>query len=850
MYRIALALLLAAVAAVPASAQRDFQPDTYRSFLEANADIPADALMRMHPAGAFVDRIAVDPRAATFSSEVRNHFGLTADEEELLGRHGFVVTERRSFESFGNGFLEIYEHDLPVFVSTDAILHAFHMSYDRILMDTERGVLIPRLEALLSSLHNALPELATRYADVPAMQRSLQDVDVYLTVPRTLLSGASPEPVFDESVPVVEDLMALIEAETMADYPLFAENCRRLDFSQFTVRGHYTQEPELARYFQAMIWLGRTEMYLIGPATDTCRPTEADVQRQMIDAMLVAEAADLSGGHELLAAFDEIIQLFVGAPDNVTLPDLVWLRENTGLAAASDLLDADRFRAVQASLGEQPWAAQQILSQILVNGTVTEPNRIQPASAFMLLGQRFVIDSYVTGSVVYDKIAHEGVAVRRMLPSTLDVLFALGNDGAAQLLEDDLSRFHYADILAALRYLVDAYDDAFWMQSLYNGWLETIRTLNPPEESTRAELPDFMQTAAWWQQKMNTQLAAWAQLRHDNLLYAKQSYTGVPGCSFPFSYVEPIPAFYETMAQLSRTASDRFQALRGIEGISVDALQQHFAHAAAVNDTLAGIAHKELARTPLSAAETTFLQRMLFKEIMGCYEEINGWYPRLFYGEPGRAREPDLVVADVHTAPADENGTYVGWVLHAGTGPLDLAVVIAEVEGTGPITFVGPVMSYYEHLTTNFERLTDEAWKSAYAAAHRPAFVNLYLADRDGAARATSASLIMTSDEEMPETAAPPERFDLQAYPNPFNDAAALSFRISTVTAHQTVRLDVYDVQGRLVRRLLDQPLSPGNYTVRWDGKGENGAPSASGTYFCRLTTGERSETTAMTYVR
>ena len=77
-------------------------------------------------------------------------------------------------------------------------------------------------------------------------------------------------------------------------------------------------------------------------------------------------------------------------------------------------------------------------------------NRIQPASAFMLLGQRFVIDSYVTGSVVYDKIEHEGRAVLRMLPSTLDVLFALGNDAAAQLLEDELSQYHYSDILAAL----------------------------------------------------------------------------------------------------------------------------------------------------------------------------------------------------------------------------------------------------------------------------------------------------------------------------------------------------------------------------------------------------------------
>src|SRR5690606_28203139 len=201
-----------------------------------------------------------------------------------------------------------------------------------------------------------------------------------------------------------------IEAESMADYPLFAENCRRMDFSQFTIRGHYTQEPELGRYFQAMMWLGRTELYLIAPQTDECSPSEADVQRQMVDAMVVLEAAE-AGGQDLLERFEEVIQLFVGQPDNVTLEHLEWLRETQGIESASDLLDVERFRAVQASLADQPWAAQRILSQILVNESIVQPNYVQPASAFMLLGQRFVIDSYVTGSVVYDKVEHEGVAV-------------------------------------------------------------------------------------------------------------------------------------------------------------------------------------------------------------------------------------------------------------------------------------------------------------------------------------------------------------------------------------------------------------------------------------------------------
>lgn len=850
MLRYLAACLLFVVGATSAWAQVPFDVDAYRSFLRAHAGLSSDALLRLHSAGPFAAAAEADLTTARYSAEVQDHFELTEYERALIERHGFMVTERRSFESFGNGYLEIYEHDLPAFVSTDAILHAFHMSYDRILMDTEKAVLAPRLSALLSALHGAVPVLATRYADMPGMTPSLHDVDVYLTIPRILLSGSTIEPVFKENGEIVEDLLALIRAEGMARYPLFAGNCRQLDFSQFTVRGHYTQDPLLSRYFQSMIWLGRTELYLIGPETDLCRPSEVDVQRQAVAAFLIAEAADLSSGHDLLSSFDEVIRLFVGDPDNVTLPHLQWLRDSGDIEWASDLLDEQRFSALQRSLADQPWAEQRILSQILVNNTPLEPDRIQPASAFMLLGQRFVIDSYVTGSVVYDKISHEGKAVLRMLPSTLDVLFALGNNAAGQLLVDELERFHYADNLAALRYLVQSYDAPFWMSSLYNGWLETIRTLNPPEESARSSLPSFMQSAAWWQQKMNTQLAAWAQLRHDNLLYAKQSYTGVPGCSFPFSYVEPIPSFYETMARLSRSAAERFASLSSMEGVSIDQIRQYFLHAAAVNDTLAGIAEKELNATVLSTEETDFLARMLYKESMVCYEEIDGWYPRLYYGEPGRVREPDMIVADVHTAPADENGNYVGWVVHAGTGPLNLGVVVADVPGAGSVAFAGPMMSYYERVTNDFERLTDEAWQSAYEAAQRPAFVNLYLADRDGRSRGVAASLIMTGVEDAPAIIAGTQAPLVQTYPNPFSDAAAISFTLSPGAGHWDVELAVYDVQGRLVRTLLNEFLSPGNYTVRWDGRRSDGATAASGTYFCRLRTGEHTSTAGMTLVR
>jgi flagellar hook assembly protein FlgD len=50
----------------------------------------------------------------------------------------------------------------------------------------------------------------------------------------------------------------------------------------------------------------------------------------------------------------------------------------------------------------------------------------------------------------------------------------------------------------------------------------------------------------------------------------------------------------------------------------------------------------------------------------------------------------------------------------------------------------------------------------------------------------------------------------------------------------------VYDVEGRLLRTLIDGVQVAGRHTVSWDGRHENGQALASGVYFARLQVGER----------
>ncbi len=531
--------------------QSDFNVDLYKSFLSSNSDITTEQLLEMHPSGLFEKQVKSSWETALYHDSLKIKFGLTDDEISLIKKNGFVVTSRLRGESFGAQFLDVYLKDMPVFVSTDAILHAFHSSYDRILKDIELKILIPQITTFLNSLHNQLPDLANAYKQYPQIRQMINDVDVYLTIPRKLLD---PEvsAVFPENETEVDRLMEFIAGETLVQTNIFSEMPRKIDFSQFKPRGHYTDPYNtiLADYFKAMIWLGKIEIYLIPPRSLDIKPTFADMQRQIIDASLIQELVNNSE-KETFDEIEKIISYFVGEQDNVTLTNLDELKESLPYSSPVDLLDSLKIIQFQDHLALQPYAQQRILSQVLMNDPMN-PDSIIPASSFLLFGQRFIIDSYVTGNVVWDRVKS-----LRMLPNTMDILFALGNDAAAHLLQPELNEFQYAPNLASLRYLISSYDRGFWFSTIYNMWLMAIRQLNPPAD--RTSLPEFMQTAAWWQQKMNTQLASWTELRHDNLLYAKQSYTGGVTCYYPYSFVEPIPEFYNTLRIASTMIKGRIE---------------------------------------------------------------------------------------------------------------------------------------------------------------------------------------------------------------------------------------------------------------------------------------------------
>jgi hypothetical protein len=290
--------------------------------------------------------------------------------------------------------------------------------------------------------------------------------------------------------------------------------------------------------------------------------------------------------------------------------------------------------------------------------------------------------------------------------------------------------------LAAVRDVMDQLTPEAWQENLYMSWLGALRELSVP--TAPPTYPEAMRTRAWAMKSLNTQLASWTQLRHDAILYAKQSYSDVGCCFFPAGFVEPRPLFWVSLRRMATRAAEMIGSLRMNEAARIYQQNQaaflgRFAHTMAMLEQMSAA---ELVGREFNLEEQLFIRNLL--EHVGTegagsqgIRVYDGWYPQLFYrGKAGvtadltfhmdfGADKWDLVVADVHTdLPSPFHGD-PGSVLHEGVGNVHLLMLTVQTP-TGPAVFAGPFLSDFEfELVGEPARMSDEEWQEDWSGTSR-----------------------------------------------------------------------------------------------------------------------------------
>ncbi len=693
---------------------------TYKPVQDVACSLDAAGFAALYPAPKFVEKLGYKPAKARHLAKISAFAGLKPAHRAVLDRNGFVAVGGAPTQTFATTYLDIYKKDLPVMITADSLLYALHSSYDALLIDLEIHMMVPAAARMLTAMHR---QLGRELGALPATLRpAALDLDVYLTIARTLIDGAPATPVSgDAGVKTsVASIAAAIAGLQPAELSLFGVTATH-DMSQMRPRGHYADSPDMRRYFQAMIWLGRTELPMV--TFDAMRKPRLN-RRGLESAVLANLLLARSGAEADWQRIDDVLSLLVGEHDSMTPRSMQAYLADAQIADVPALVRASDEQ-LYGALMRKAYGLQRIMSQVIVR----DPHQPQVALArvYQLMGQRFTLDSHVFNNVTYDRAIdlRTGAKATRMLPSELDVQFVLGNDAAVRHLRPELEKYGYQGMLHELRFLTDAHPRSFWDANLYNGWLSAIRALGDGQDFAR--WPEAMRTAAWADKTLNTQSASWAELRHDTLLYAKQSFSVSIGCEYPDAYVEPVPQFYARLGHIGVLGSAMVRRLE-VDADPQAAAQlvragQYFARLSAAAGKLEGIARKELAAAPLAADETQFLKATIEQEMVGCGAvQYDGWYGGLFYS-PGKIAEFAPTIADVHTAPTNERGDPVGHVLHAATSrPMLMVFTLADCHGVK--AYVGPISSYHAVVTENFARKTDEEWAALLEQGHaaRPAW--------------------------------------------------------------------------------------------------------------------------------
>lgn len=674
--------------------------------------------------GPFTEPDYLDPQPVDLAAITNlDQAALSDAQKEILARQSFVGVAAGP-ESAHWKFWHIYEDarykGLPVLVTTDSMLNAYHGLFDTLLQRMEEGALYQKAIEMTQLLWvDAINQYSA--AGDPALKEDALHNVAYFAVAQSLLSGEGPAlPAVRAPAPAgLEAAIALAEAElALIEGAAGTEESPILgyteDYTQYTPRGHYTRSETLKQYFKTLVWYGRAAFFINEREPDITAEEALSLTRR---AILISSA--LTGEAKLawLAVY-EPTSFLVGRADDITVDDMESiLTEVFGTAQPKPnaLTDDSKIAAVRQKINELP--APKILSGAVRAEGDTE-NREESERSFRVMGARYIPDSYAFQQLVW---AYVGTTdSKRDLPMGLDIMTVLGSDQAYKIAKEDFGQNRYKNWQEQIEKVNSEFagrDPDLWPANLYTGWLESLQQVMAfPADGA----PDFMKSRVWARKSLNAALGSWTELRHDTILYAKQSVTAEgDGGEAPETpgYVEPYPAFYAKIAELATTLREGLLDYELVDSEAANKLETMIWLA----ETLASIAGKELAGEELTAEETaTIIEYGHYLEMLEQFDDESGEGRTL---SPSAEKSP--LVADVHSSYNSRTA------LQEGTGYPVALYAAFEVNGALQL-FVGASYAYYEFTVPIDARMTDEEWITVLdtgQAPPRPAWTNEWIAE-------------------------------------------------------------------------------------------------------------------------
>lgn len=555
---------------------------------------------------------------------------------------------------------------IPNFYTTDLYLQVLHKYLSGLLQKIEEEKMVNLTADLVENLLEQSKNIPTYNTQI---QSAAKWANTYLAIAYTLISTGSVD--VDTSLRDYYDKEVQKVLNAAGGESSFL-NRKIFDYSQFKPRGNYTKTDKLENYFRCMKWLNSA-------------PINISDNDRFGAALLIAWFImhDQTCQKEFFT-LNTVIQMFAGEEDNLSISRLIKIIKVSKIENIKNLLTPQTFKNIRQQLA------------------ALDVDRIQPEAGNDLAREEFLnkyilftAGRYTFDAEIFSRLIHVlRPEPKRPFPRGLDVFAVLGNEQAKSILIGTYKETEkwpeYSDSLALLTNQFNSFND--WNFSVYNKTMECIQSLNIIPS---INYPLFMKTQVWQKKNLQTSLAAWAELKHDMILYTEQPFAaecgqgGGPPPPRHISYVEPNIAFWKKTIELLD-----FQKKKTTEiGVMPDYLVKIQSDLINMATFLLAISEKEIKRETISDEE--------FDKMSWLGGEVESLTFRIMESDHLSEREKDIaLVADVYT--------YNQEILEVAVGQTDEIYVIAEINGL-PYLSRGACLSYYEFKHSS--RLTDEEWQ-------------------------------------------------------------------------------------------------------------------------------------------
>ncbi|RKY43452.1 MAG: hypothetical protein DRP81_06880, partial [Candidatus Omnitrophota bacterium] len=723
---------------------------------------------------------------------------------------------------------------VPIFITTDSILHLFHIEFNELLKNIEIKKLSPMLNSFLDSVIDESIAQYNGLEDKELKELSRRNI-AYLSVAKKLLDpefsvpgmvkkeveeeikriedhkGFYKSPLFSEDCPTecsdgfvftsgsypngekcsqaIKGPKIYYEGKVWDSVEFYKEVCSRKcyceDYSQYIPRGHYTASEELKRYFKSMMWLGRM--------TFKARGEEWTKQAVLLtDAVKSAKTKFEGKEYNAIDIWNKIYTVtgfFAGASDDLTFYEY----DKAVFNLFNYEFDEEKELKKQITEAMQKEIRKMRGPKILGGFEFDIAGNLKDTTqGLRLIGQRYAIDSHILSDLVYNNVGpnpdspyydevldycvrtgclgppvcskpkefylscenmeenrtkywnevcsaaielycgcsacpddtpkevyEKLYSVCRFMPTGLDVMSALGSKKADEILKEQrVSTYcNYENKNQEMKELVNSYNQSEWTKNLYNTWLWMLQ---PVLKEKPEGYPNWMRSLIWKNKDLITALASWAELRHDTILYVKQSYTravaigksAAPMETKYYGYVEPNP---ELFARAEFITEFLIKGLEEQDCMTED-VKNSLEQSRDMMARLREISEKELEGKALSEDDYNYIENIdsTFNKIIedlasaltvkeGSCSGLNCEVKTSLEGKDDAFKT--TIIADVHTE------TNTKKALEVGTGKIDW-IIVAHKSKDGRIGLaVGPIFSYYEFPWPMKDRLTDEKWR-------------------------------------------------------------------------------------------------------------------------------------------